>query len=389
MMRLPDDGVMLSQCPHPKASTGGFCSRFMSADPFHQQLLQASAAYGRYSSTRLAGWSHEGYDAAQARLGSSEDYAAHYVEHLLPLLRNDAGFADAVDAAGSRPLRFLDLGCAPGGLCRALTSRWGSARWSGVGVTLDPAAGGLPMQFTDPNVEVRFADVTDRESFVKAALRTPQDEHSFDFVNLGIVLDASVKSKLDKVAIGFGEQLFTQLLVAERALRRDGRGSLMLALKVDYTSLPDTMPTLEVLRRICAALRIIPTMYTAATGKKQFYAFAARLPSGLTMEACTDIQRIWSLGKMRYRAFCETAARRLQEGKRERAVTNESDLPKSEAIITTAAVAPEVPSVANGFDPATTVKSLYADGCPTGQDLNNFFQLVTTALRRCQGLQFI
>lgn len=290
----------------------------VSSQSIDAALRQRSASYIEYADARAKGWTGA-YVAKPVRLGTAAHYAAHYSKYLAPLLLE--AFPLPTDTELKPPaLRFLDLGAAPGGLCSMLSQSDKSHEWSGVAVTLDPATGGLPMQIPLDNtkIQLRYADIIQSESFRVAAV-ADEEEGSYDFVNLGIVLDAFVKNKRGGTgAMGFGDQLYHQLTVARRALRGDGKGAVMVALKTDFPSLSEVYPTLDRLLHCSSrsdGLRIIPTMYSRSNGKKQFYALIMNVT--LTDDIAGDIRQIWAAGKQRYRemttALYEAKMRRNAE----------------------------------------------------------------------------
>jgi hypothetical protein len=240
--------------------------------------------------------------------------------------------------------------------------------WQGVGVTLSPADGGLAMQFSHPRLEVKYADVGDEASFIATAAACGL--RCADLVNMGIVLDAVVKRGRSeaKQAVGFKEQLRTQLLAAMQCLRDDGRGVLMGALKIDFPSLPEVIPTLLLLQRSCARLRVIPTMYTAECGKKQLY-FVACGVTGLGDGLVKDVFSLWENGKKRYNALRTYAVNR----KRQRD-TEDQKVDLNEATDIAAAYM-------GLYDSVATVSELYGAG-GVGKDLDEFFGMVACALSR-------
>lgn len=380
-----------------------------SAAAYHEQLSARSPSYLQYATTRQDLWKDPRFHQAQARLGHSSDYAQHYVQYLLPPL------AQQFPSTGRQHLRFLDMGCAPGGLCETLLHRAGNAtaHWSGVGVTLHENDGGLGMEVApvQDRFEVRYGDVTHREAFIAECVREGE-VGTFDLVNCGIVLDQTVRRKrtMGDTAdissadgngnasaappmISFGEQLYTQLLVAARALRQDGSGVVMMALKTDFPSLPEMMPTLATLIKSSSSVRVIPTMYTMTCGKKQFYSVALGVDA--TVQLAEGIRRIWNLGTARYlvmkRAAIATKRARDEDDTRTATVTgSKGKLESVQHLVASGGNATIMtPSVTNtdsavivessGFDACDTVAAVYAT--QTGKDLDIFFGMVSTALQ--------
>jgi hypothetical protein len=391
-----------------------------SAAAYHAELTSSSAAYNTYATTRQDLWKDPRFQQAQARLGRSDDYAAHYVQHLLPKLKNHF-LSNGHDKGATAVMqcRFLDMGCAPGGLCETLLHRSDSEslRWSGVGVTLHENDGGLPMELAaiPGRFDIRYADVTDRDGFVNTCVGD-EDVGTFDFVNCGIVLDQTVRKKRGEQTadqssspppmISFGEQLYTQLLVAARALRRDGHGCVMMALKTDFPSLPEMVPTLATLIKhrshhtaeetasissgSDAAVRVIPTMYTMTCGKKQFYTVV--LGAQATVQLAEDIRRIWNLGTVRYLAIKRTAiaAKRSRdevEGDADGKQPERAKLTSVQHLVVGSNGADvdgsknaTVVVASNGYAAHDAVATVYAT--VTGKDLDAFFGMVSLALQQ-------
>ena len=315
---------------------------------FHEALAAHSPSYREYAAAKLRGWKDtnagDRADAAsyvrpKVVLGAARDYAAHYDAHLVPLLCEPAVHVQR---------EFLDFGSAPGGLCHCLLAQalpsqgdGGGAgespstrrhAWRGTAVTLSPADGGLAIDEhvlaaaagtsgpdaaagataatatatagendSSARLRVKYHDVCDAEGFVAACTDGGAREHYADFVNCGIVLDARVKAKKSGRVIGFGEQLHIQLTAALRCLRADGRGDLMLALRFDFPSLPECVPTLDLFRRHAAQLFVLPTLYTRSAGRKQFYLLCRGVR--MTRELCDAARGIWDAGRDRYKCF--------------------------------------------------------------------------------------
>lgn len=377
-----------------------------SAAAYHMELSAISAAYTTYAATRQDLWRNPNFQQARARLGHASDYARHYVEYLLPMLRHGCPQDPSCDSTVrcvAKPRRFLDLGCAPGGLCEALLHRSvnpADPQWTGVGVTLAAADGGLAMEVADvPNrFEVRYADVTDRELFVRRCV-PPSEEGTYDFVNCGIVLDQTVRQKRQSSSsdgatpqvplVSFGEQLYTQLLVAAAALRRDGKGVVMMALKTDFPSLPEVMPTLRMLIDNVSGgalnvgggeVRIIPTMYTTTCGKKQFYVVV--LGCNATIKLAEGIRGIWNRGTARYLALKRAAIatkRARAEDAAEPNPTATKRLDSVQDLVDAKHGDTAELSTTNGLGARETVSCVYR-ATATGKDLDTFFSMVSNAL---------
>ena len=80
--------------------------------------------------------------------------------------------------------RFIDIGCAPGGLCAYFVRDLG---WSGVGFTLQLERGGLKVRFKDPNLRVHHCDMSDMDS-VDLISQAVGGAGKYDFINCGVVM---------------------------------------------------------------------------------------------------------------------------------------------------------------------------------------------------------
>ena len=80
--------------------------------------------------------------------------------------------------------RFMDIGCAPGGLCAYFIRDLG---WSGVGFTLQIERGGLKVRFKDPNLQVSYCDMSDLDS-VRYISESVMGMTKFDYINCGVVM---------------------------------------------------------------------------------------------------------------------------------------------------------------------------------------------------------
>lgn len=360
----------------PASSVSG--DEAFSAAAFHKALCSVSSAYERYSTLRKELWADDTFQGPRAVLGQSDDYANHYRKSLLPIL------VEGLEPSSHRT--FLDLGCAPGGLCKFLLQLWPEDKgsWTGVGVTLSPDIGGLAMQVEDDaRLRICYADVVQHTAFVDACVTATStiggEKAAFDFVNLGIVLDHTVRVKRQRDAEGaashvsYGEQLFTQLTAAKNVLRSDGKGVLMLAMKTDFPSLPEVLPSLRRLQAASREVRLIPTMYTESTGKKQFYVVAVGCL--VTDALCDDLRRIWNLGTQRYLAM----KRQAIEAKRTAGMALGVKGQRLQHL-------PAVVVENNGYASEETVRDVYTnpEGTQTvlGSDLDHFFTLVHSALSR-------
>jgi hypothetical protein len=80
--------------------------------------------------------------------------------------------------------RFVDIGCAPGGLCAYFIRDLG---WSGIGFTLQIERGGLKVRFKDPNLHVFPCDMSDMESadYINGHV---EGGSKYDFINCGVVM---------------------------------------------------------------------------------------------------------------------------------------------------------------------------------------------------------
>merc|ERR1712000_379529 len=84
-----------------------------------------------------------------------------------------------------------------------------------------------------------------------------------------------------------------------KALRNDGEGDLMVALRFDFPSLPETIPTIDLFRQhAMKGLYVLPTLYTESAGRKQFYLLVRGIV--MTEELCLGVKDIWNRGRERY-----------------------------------------------------------------------------------------
>lgn len=111
--------------------------------------------------------------------------------------------------------RFMDIGCAPGGLCAYFIRDLG---WSGVGFTLQLERGGLKVRFRDPALEVFPCDMSESES-VEYICEHVAGSPKFDFVNCGVVM-----GKHQVESIGEDRETAIQIL-------RVNRNQFLVALK--------------------------------------------------------------------------------------------------------------------------------------------------------------
>jgi hypothetical protein len=103
--------------------------------------------------------------------------------------------------------RFMDIGCAPGGLCAYFVRDLG---WSGIGFTLQLERGGLKVRFKDPSLEVHHCDMSEIES-VKFINERVAGCPKFDFINCGVVMG---KHQLE--SIGEDRETAIQILRVNR-----------------------------------------------------------------------------------------------------------------------------------------------------------------------------
>jgi SAM-dependent methyltransferase len=151
----------------------------------------------------------------------------------------------------STGLRFLDLGCAPGGVSAFLTQNCG---WTGVGVTLSEEQGGIELPPWTHAASQQFSAVLD--SIFSASLNVqimralellhlPKEASSFDFVNGGAVADFGQQSNEEvsplerdfelaffKKPVSHPKHLFVfaQLLIALKWVKPGGSIMLVIGL---------------------------------------------------------------------------------------------------------------------------------------------------------------
>ena len=276
----------------------------MESSAFHEELQRVCSAYKALSDAKLRGWNSKTYVRPHVSLASCKEYAENYTKHLIPKLK--------VADSGSLRSKFYDIGSAPGGLCQAFLEAEAAGdvrnKWFGVALTLDPENGGIEMKYKNDSLEVRYADVHEGEKFLEIAVKQA-DENSYDFVNMGIVVDSNVKKYLNK-SVQYHEQLITQLRAAQLLLKPGG--SFMMVLNLDYPSLPEVLCAMHTLLKHAKSLHMIPTVYSKSAGRKQFYLLVSEIT--LTHEMVDELSAIWKKGHTRHVA---SRKRKLQERKDE------------------------------------------------------------------------
>jgi hypothetical protein len=124
--------------------------------------------------------------------------------------------------------RFVDIGCAPGGLCAYMIRDLG---WSGYGFTLPYERGGLLVRFRDDdNLRLSYCDMSEAGSVdqIESELSAGGDESGrFDFINCGVVLGKHQLNSLEDAESGLSILRVNrnQFLVT---LRRLGHGGSIL-----------------------------------------------------------------------------------------------------------------------------------------------------------------
>ena len=156
------------------------------------ELSVHCAAYRELEEERRLGWESSHVDhlwqARKQRLdrpngdrgrGPNNDKYFDFYKTTLP---RQAGDVFTVDSNR----RFLDIGCAPGGLSRFLCNSLG---WSGRGVSLDPAEGGLELRFVPREGQFKFtyANVASPD-FIPYMQSQGILQSKYDFINLGVVI---------------------------------------------------------------------------------------------------------------------------------------------------------------------------------------------------------
>lgn len=148
------------------------------------------------------------------RAGKGPSYDKYY-EFYSKLFFSAREHADLFDAS-ARPKRFMDIGCAPGGLCAYFIRDLG---WSGVGFTLQLERGGLKVRFKDPHLEVFYCDMSEMGSVEYINSTVEGKKCKFDFINCGVVM-----GKHQVESIGEDRETALQIL-------RVNRNQFLIALK--------------------------------------------------------------------------------------------------------------------------------------------------------------
>eukprot|EP00759_Apiculatamorpha_spiralis_P044894 PhF_6_TR41704/c0_g1_i3/m.63270 len=272
------------------------------SEAFHIALQELSNEYRILCKVKEAGWSRTNeYTPKPEQRGTAVAYSEHYetVFHEIPTLT----FSLLSEVVG--PKQFLDLGAAPGGFSLFLLKQ----QWCGIGVTLDEAVGGIPMEVEESGrYRIVTADVLQEAEFhqiCNEAVSTylskpPRQEHQqasstpppphVDFVNLGIVIDQVVKHRR-QVKSKFSETLHTQMRVASQVLAPGG--TLMFVLGLTRWLEDCIVKTLDAMSAISTqGVHILTTMYTKSSGRKQMYVVCLGV-HGLTTEVVEKIRMIW------------------------------------------------------------------------------------------------
>ena len=153
---------------------------------------------------------HQRVMRAAGKGPSYDKYYAFYKE-----LFDDVTEHSSVFSLGHK--RFVDIGCAPGGLCAYFIRDLG---WSGIGFTLQLERGGLKVRFKDPALQVHYCDMSEIESvdFITQHI-CAQNNAKYDFINCGVVMG---KHQLESM----GEDRETALQIL-----RVNRNEFLIALK--------------------------------------------------------------------------------------------------------------------------------------------------------------
>ena len=122
----------------------------------------------------------EGGAKSMIRAGKGPSYDKYY-SFYKELFTNATKHAD-VFCEGHK--RFVDIGCAPGGLCAYFVRDLG---WSGIGFSLQLERGGLKVRFKDPNLKVFHCDMSELES-VDLINQEVGGGDKYDFINCGVVM---------------------------------------------------------------------------------------------------------------------------------------------------------------------------------------------------------
>jgi hypothetical protein len=137
------------------------------------------------------------------RAGKGPSYDKYY-DFYKKLFTSATEHADIFKAG---PKRFMDIGCAPGGLCAYFIR---DLNWAGVGFTLQIERGGLKVRFKDPNLQVSFCDMSEMDS-VRVISEAVVGMPKFDFINCGVVM-----GKHQMESIGEDRETALQILRVNR-----------------------------------------------------------------------------------------------------------------------------------------------------------------------------
>lgn len=251
-------------------------------------LAVQSTAFRLLKREQQLGWESKALDAfynrnsgsagtAQASTTSSatffdsnvEGLCERYRKHACAILhRSDASFFDVSQHKnGSETKTFVDMGCAPGGVSAYLAL---DLKWSGVGVSLPVAEGGIAMtellsnekHFTFLGGSILDAQLVHsiRKQFLDNCDAAQRENFAgFDFVNGGAVQDHGQRNHSDCLdgrdgpALPWFYFLVPQLIAALSLVRRDGKGCVMVVYGMSQCG------SLMLLVHLLVELKILPS----------------------------------------------------------------------------------------------------------------------------------
>jgi len=249
-----------------------------------QELCETDSVFRALSDEKRRGWNDENVDQHwRNRVPTAPTFTQCLKKIERVLQQHD-------DIFKQNNWRFLDIGCAPGGLCSYLV-RLG---WSGLGVSLSVTLGGLKMEYTSP--QLGFLELDMAAADAHRNLSTWLDESNgreFDFINMGVVIPYRADN----------DNTVSNLEVREARTRENGeayhpifRNSLLVLLErlknggscmwtVRESNVAELLRVLDILRKLFTEVRFV---FTVLVNRSPFYLLCRnfqREGSGQVLEA--------------------------------------------------------------------------------------------------------
>ena len=168
-------------------------------DEITKKLIENDHVYRALAEEKILGWKSEALNllwssrkrsfkskSSQTKADSSKRFTPEEKKYFL--FYNDVLGSVGPDVFRRGDKIFADIGCAPGGMSKYLTSM---LQWRGHGFSLSPEEGGLEMRYSNPvSLEFAFANMSREGEWRKVidclkAIKFTK----LDFINLGVVVD--------------------------------------------------------------------------------------------------------------------------------------------------------------------------------------------------------